>query len=144
MKPAIRQKLTGLGMKLRKASRRTLLGSVDWKMDVPSLGGVYAIWSKSSGEPVYVGETCHLSHRFSDLTRTVNHTFRRKMARQYRMVRSTDAMLSKRLSKDFKISFLVIDFGRKELEEFLILNWSKTLINKPQKRLLLSHEYNDL
>lgn len=115
MRTVILKKLAALEQALCDAPRRTLLGSSLWKDDVPSLGGVYAIWSKKDGTPVYVGETYHLNHRCIDLGKTVNHTFRRKMAVAYNMQGCSDEELTKKLSKYFLYSFMPVELGRKEL-----------------------------
>jgi hypothetical protein len=137
MRTATLKKLATLEQALCDAPRRVLLGSPHWKDDVPGLGGVYAIWSKKDSRPVYVGETCHLNHRCIDLGKTVNHTFRRKMAIAYEMRECSDEELTTKLSKDFLYSFIPVELGRKELEEYLTVKWKATLINNPPKRLLL-------
>ena len=139
---AIHKKLRSLERQLMAAPRRVLLGTPSWKDDVPSVGGVYAIWSQK-GKPQHVGETCHLKHRCKDLERTVNHTFREKMAVYYGMQRCSDDDLSKKLSKEFFYSFLPVDFGRKELEEYLVVKWKSSIINKPPKRFLLQKTDHD-
>jgi len=142
----IPKRLTSLAEKLKNQKRQTLLGGNDWNDNVPPRGGVYVIWSKPPYKPpykpIYVGETCHLKHRFSDFGK--KHSFRRKMAKKLGLINASEETLTKELSKQFSISFLEVDLGRKELEEYLIILWErteKTIINKPPKRLLLSEPY---
>ncbi len=137
-------KLASLTEKFKTEKRRTLLGDAKWKDNVPSVGGVYVIWPKRSNKAIYVGKTCHLKHRFADLGRTVNHSFRRKMAKELNLLNASELTLTKELSKRFSISFIAVELGRKELEEYLIILWKKTIINKPPKRLLLSETYASL
>ena len=53
------------------------------------------------------------------------------------MTGCSDRDLSRKLSSQFLFSYLAIELGRKELEEYLIVKWQKSIINKPPKRLLL-------
>lgn len=138
------QELEQLAKKLQSAGRCTLLGRVTWRNNVPSVGGVYAIWNKKNKKAAYIGETCHLNHRFGDLERTVNHTFRKKVAAILKVVSGNETLLSKKISCRFSISYLPLEFGRKELEEYLILKWTRTIINKPAKRLRLSEQYRSI
>ena len=136
MRLSVRNKLKLMKRQLMTAPRMAWLNKPSWKDKVPGVGGVYVIWTKA-GRPKYVGETCQLNHRCYDLERAVNHTFRWKMAKEYGMKKINDDVLSRKLSKEFRYSYLPVDFGRKELEEYLVVEWAKTIINKPPKRLLL-------
>ncbi len=137
-------KLLEFEKQIREAPRRRILEKDNWKGDVPSVGGVYVIWGISTGVPVYVGETCHLNHRFIDLGQKSRHTFRRKAAKILNLSNAKEKALSQAISEGYTLSYLPIPFGRKEVEEFLILRWQKTLINKPPKRLILSNNYPTL
>lgn len=120
--------------------RRPILSSTTWKDDVPHVGGVYVIWDKQTGNPVYVGETCHLNHRFIDLK--THHNFRRKAIDKHQFVDSPESSaLSQKLSELYSLSFLPLYIGRKELEEFLNLKWRDDygkLMNDLPGRLRLS------
>lgn len=128
------------------APRRPVLDGENWHDGVPNLGGVYVIWDKLTGCPVYVGETCHLNHRLSDLGQRTKHTFLRKIAGVLDMLDADDSSLLKAITERYELSFLHIPLGRKEVEEFLILRWKdkNTLINKPPGRLVLSENYPDI
>lgn len=145
MKKSALRKLRKLESQVRKAHRSSLHPRSGWNDDVPSLGGVYVIWEKKSRKkPIYVGETCHLKLRFGDLRRNVNHSFRKRIAKRLKLEHLSDTEFSKRLSRKYSISFVTVEFGRKELEEYLLLRWRKSAVNKPQKRLLRSEQYADI
>lgn len=144
MKKTTRRVLEQLAKKLQSGRRHPLLDRVTWREDVPSVGGVYVIWNKKGRKAAYVGETCHLNHRFGDLERTVNHTFRGKVAAILKVAPGNESLLSKKISRRFSISYLPLEFGRKELEEYLVLKWAGTVINKPAKRLRLSEQYKNM
>lgn len=135
------EKLLEIEQRMIKAPRRSVLGGEDWAENIPELGGVYVIWDSSTGDPVYVGETCHLNHRLGDLKQKTRHTFRRKIAKILNLEDLSNLDLSKKISERYELSYLRIPFGRKEVEEFIVLRWSETLINKPQGRLRLSKNY---
>jgi len=144
MKKTTHQVLEQLAKKLQSARRYTLLDRVTWHNNVPSAGGVYVIWNKKDKKAAYVGETCHLNHRFGDLERTVNHTFRRKVAAIFKAAPGNEILLSRKISRRFSISYLPLEFGRKELEDYLVLKWTSTIMNKPAKRLRLSEQYRNI
>jgi len=136
--------LERLANKLQSVRRLTLLDCRTWCDNVPNVGGVYVIWSKKNMKAIYVGETCHLKHRFGDLGRAANHTFRRKVAAILRAAPGNEALLSKKISRRYSISYLPLDFGRKELEEYLVLKWTSAKFNKRAKRLRLSEQYKNI
>ncbi len=144
MKKATQRKLDELAERITLARRHTLFNGVAWRDGVPNIGGVYVIWNKGNRKAKYVGETCHLNHRFGDLERTVNHTFRVKTAAILKVSSGNDALLSKRMSSHFSASYLPLEFGRKELEEYLRLKWASTVLNKPARRLRLSEQYQNI
>ena len=141
MNAKIRTKLSAMERALIKAPRRRLFASQSWAEDVPSEPGVYAIWDVTSNIPVYVGESSGLKSRMSDIGRTVNHTFRRKAALVLRVNAGDEMALTKAMSKRYEVSFIEVQLGRAELEEFLVLRWRQTILNKPAKRLLRGERY---
>lgn len=110
-----------------------------WASDVPQDAGVYVLWKGSS--PIYVGETSSLRSRMRDLTRVENHTFARLTCKQYSIASSDKVGLVAVLSKTYTLSFILVPFGRKEVEEFLILRWRSSLFNKPTTRLMKGTQY---
>lgn len=126
---------------LLQAPVRCMFDSDSWTDDIPSEAGVYAIWDIISKFPVYVGETSALRSRMSDIGRSVNHTFRRKAAKLLNVASNDEAALSAAMSARYAVSFVEVQFGRAEVEEFLVLRWRKTIVNKPAKRLLHGERY---
>jgi len=127
---------------ITSAARRRLTASADWFADVPQRAGVYAIWDIDTAELVYVGETSDLRARFVDLGRYENHTFRRTAARLLRVPRAAgEEQLSAAMARRFEIGFCQVAFGRAEVEEYLILRYRRTLLNKPARRLLRGDQY---
>ena len=78
----------------------------------------------------------------SDLARPVNHTFSKKVARALGIPENEYGRLASEISSHYELSFVPVAFGRKEVEEYLILRWRDTIINKPTKRLLHGTQYN--
>lgn len=132
----IQSELKRLENRLLKAKRQSLLVAENWREFIPPKPGVYILWNDKNGNPMYVGETANLHKRMSDLRRNVNHTFRRQVIKLWRATVTSDAEVSKMISKKCKLSFAVVEFGRKELEERLVGAWGDkyNLLNKPAKR----------
>lgn len=142
MRSRSRATLAELERRLVKAKRRALCAAKDWADDVRPTGGVYAIWDLRSGRPVYVGETASLRKRMKDLERRVNHTGRRKLSAKLKLDSSTEAELSLSLAKFYSLSFLEVDLGRSEFEEYLRLRWrSRALLNSASPRMAQSEQY---
>jgi hypothetical protein len=125
-----------LGAQLAGEKRREMFATDRWTVDVPARPGVYAIWERASGRPIYVGETADLKARMRDLGRYPNHTCRRKLAKSFGIPKSDEVALSKRIAATHQLSFIEVGFGRMELEEYLSVLWAKTLINSPGRRHL--------
>ncbi|MFC1510653.1 GIY-YIG nuclease family protein [Candidatus Omnitrophota bacterium] len=124
--------------RLIKESKHTPFGAL-WNKDFPDEGAVYVIWENNT--PVYVGETSGLKRRMSELARPINHAFTKKMQKRFGLLDKDIKLLRKKISENFKVSFVVVSFGRAEIEEYLILRWRSTLINKITKRLLYGNQY---
>jgi len=110
----------------------------NWSDNFPNHGGVYVLWK---GEfPVYVGETSGIRSRMTDLMRPVNHAFTKKISAKSKI---TDLdLLRKHIKENYKLSYIKVELGRSEIEEYLIIRWRSTLINKPTKRLLEGSQYS--
>ena len=134
----VRSKLEGYEEALSSSERLSPLSAVDWASDVPHEAGVYVIWQRK--KPIYVGQTSSLSARMVDLARPVNHTFSRKTCKALEIPESSLVEFKKAMKK-YKLSYIQVPFGRSELEEYLVLRWRKSLINKPAARLLKSPQY---
>ncbi|MDO8684538.1 MAG: hypothetical protein Q7N50_13805 [Armatimonadota bacterium] len=136
-----KDELIRLTHKLIQQRRLEFLVDTRWHDELPKAGGVYAIWEKQTREAVavYVGETCCLEHRFADLDHTRNHPFLGKAAEYLELSRG-DEHLKPQISQSYCISYLELDFGRKELEEYLVLRW-KPKFNKTPGRLKFNTHY---
>ena len=111
--------------------------SVDssWAKGLPNKAGVYAFFYGS--EFIYVGETKSIRDRMKDLRRTVNHTFRRKLGAHHfsdtegfepatskrKFPERIEALVDKLMGK-LSVVYLPIPFGRSEVEEYLIKEYS--------------------
>jgi len=76
----------------------------------------------------------------SDIMRPINHAFTKKISNSKKIFNLKE--LRKFMSKNYKLSYIEVDLGRSEIEEYLILRWRKTLINKPTTRLLKGEQYS--
>ncbi|MBS0354930.1 MAG: hypothetical protein JSR83_13660 [Proteobacteria bacterium] len=137
----VRTRLLEMEAALLQAPSRRIFGFESWADDIPHEAGVYAIWDIFSKTPIYIGETSALRSRMGDMGRTVNHTFRRKAAKLLNIPSNNEAALTAEMAKRFAISFIEVQLGRAELEEFLIIRWRKTILNKPAERLLRGERY---
>ena len=141
MPTRIQRQLRALEHALRTARRRQPFRASTWAADVPSEPGVYALWNRKTGVPVYVGETSSLKHRMRDFGRSVNHTCRRKLAQRHGLDGADEATLSAAIGGHYRLSFLRVPFGRAELEEYLLVRWRKTLLNSPTPRASISERF---
>ncbi|KAB0528556.1 hypothetical protein ACFFQ5_22065 [Pseudomonas brassicacearum] len=137
---SIQQSLRDYEIALCAAARRVVAEGQKWASDVPQDAGVYVLWKDAS--PVYVGETSSLRSRMRDLTRVENHTFARITCEQFSIALADKVGLLGVLSKTYTLSFILVPFGRKEVEEFLILRWRSSLFNKPTTRLMKGTQYS--
>lgn len=110
-----------------------------WKDTFPEEGGVYVLWE--NGVPVYIGATSGIKSRMGDISRPINHPFPAKVAIILSLRKSPIEKLRSAIAERYKISYVVVPLGRAEIEEYLILRWRNTLINKPTKRLLNGVQY---
>ena len=117
--------------------KRHIFFSDNWKQNFPNHSGVYVIWENE--QPIYVGETSGLKSRMSDIMRPINHAFTKKISNKFNLFDLNK--LRKFMTENYKLSFIQIELGRSEIEEYLILRWRKTLINKPTTRLLKGEQY---
>lgn len=117
-----------------QSRRRKLLSAADSADSIPSLGGVYVVWDNTSGNAIYVGETCHLRHRLRDIACSGHHSLCKKIRTRPEMQILDEIQFSKALAEHFSFSYLVLSLGRVEFEEYLIFRWHATVLNKTQKR----------
>lgn len=112
----------------------------------PNEAGIYGVFSE--GTLVYVGESGCVRKRMRDIGSTYNHTLRRtigtdmfKSLPDYQPASSKkkfpermENLLNEHFS-NLEVSFVSIDFGRTETEEYLVENL-KPRYNKKKKRKL--------
>ena len=122
------------------------LYSKEWYSAAPSRAGVYFVWRES--ELVYVGETSNIKKRMGDLKKTLNHTLRRKIGKEYFSTHKEylPATSKKKFSEvieigitnycmeKLKVSYFPLSIGRKEVEESFVLGDSRPQYNSPNKR----------
>lgn len=119
----------------------------NWRKEfVPDFPGVYALYEKIDSKYVllYIGETGNLRQRMSDICRTVNHTFRRKLAqKKFSAVKTgkkyepeIEALLDTFFDENLYTSFLKVNFGRTEIETYLVTKYQSLLLNSEKKRKL--------
>ena len=137
-------KITKLERELNSSERIQINHELRWHQDLPNKPGVYVIREK--GNIIYVGETGNMKKRMSDLNRTQNHTFRRTIGEKLfsnrkDYVKATskrkypdklEEELNQWISKNCNVSYITLDFGRKEVEEYYQEKYE--LYNKRKKR----------
>jgi hypothetical protein len=116
--------------------------SAKWRNNnVPDLAGIYAIFDNDN-RLIYIGESGNLRKRMSEIGRTVNHTFRKQIGFVYfggeKCSRKYDDIIEKKLDNYFEeniyISFLPVNFGRLEIETYLVSRNQSTILNSVKKR----------
>lgn len=105
--------------------------SKDWKNNVSTKAGVYVFFEEN--KIVYIGEIKSLRSRMGDIKRTVNHTLRRKIGEilfnkiegfikassKRKFPEHIEKLINEYMCK-LKVVILPIQFGRCEVEEYLI------------------------
>lgn len=116
--------------------------TLSWrKQYFKSVPGIYAFF-ETNNKIVYIGETGNLYKRMSDVTRTVNHTFRKKLGQlKFEGIKSNkkydpeiEKMLDKYFDEELYVTFIEVNFGRLEIETFLIDKYQSKIINSEKKR----------
>ncbi|WP_282156376.1 GIY-YIG nuclease family protein [Cytobacillus gottheilii] len=120
--------------------------SLDWYNNAPSKAGVYFVWEKDV--IVYIGETANIRKRMADLKRTQNHTLRRKIGSDLfstdpdfkpansktKFPYSIKTKINAYCNRSFKVSYIPLIIGRKEIEEVFLNRKPKPKYNSPSKR----------
>lgn len=108
--------------------KRKLSFEHNWTVDIPSEPGVYLVFHKNKDKPIYVGETRNIKERMKDLKRTLNHTLRRSIGKEKfgekatsskKFSPSNEKKLNEFFEKEISVSWAVVEFGRKEIEEYI-------------------------
>lgn len=114
-----------------ESERKTIELTRGWANSFPNQSAVYLFREK--GEICYVGETGSIRGRMNDILNTKNHSLRRNLGNShysenpyYKKATSKksfsdeiELMLNDRIQKHLTMSYIVVDLGRKELEERL-------------------------
>lgn len=129
---------------LSKNSRKIEL-TREWTRKFPREAGVYVI--REGKKICYVGETGSIRGRMADLLNTRNHVIRRsightefanhaqfeKATSQKNFHSDIEKLLQNWLTEKLTISILVVDIGRKELEEVLFDKYKPKYNNKGKR-----------
>lgn len=114
----------------------------NWRNDnVPNESGIYAIF-ENDDELIYIGESGNLKERMNEINRTVNHSFRKQFGHlRYNGIKSkkkfsnnVEIQLDEYFANNLYVSFLPINFGRLEIETYLISKYQEKIINSIKKR----------
>lgn len=129
---------------ITKRKRRNIDLTNEWVKQTPRDPGIYVIFKNK--KIVYTGESGSIQGRMNDLRKTVNHTLRRSIGGKYfskakGFKKATSKMkfpphIEKKIDNyicGLDVLFLPIEFGRKEMEEYLI-NKYKPIFNTKAKR----------
>ena len=111
---------------------RNLIWRKKYLQNIPA---IYALYENEN--LVYIGETGDLLKRMSDVTRTVNHSFRKEIgAKKFEGLKSskkfddiTENKLDNYFDESLFISFIEVDFGRLEIETYLVDKYQKQIFN---------------
>jgi hypothetical protein len=132
---------------LNDFSKMKFVRKKDWRSNfIPDFPGVYALYEKVGDDFIllYVGETGSLKERMSDICRTVNHTFRGQLGqKRFNGVKSKkkfnveiESMLDYFFDNNLYLSFIKVNFGRTEIESYLVSKHQAILLNSETKRKL--------
>jgi hypothetical protein len=134
-----RQLLAEYERTLADAPRIVPLAKPGWASDLPLEAAVYVLWDGEA--PAYVGETSSLRLRMGDLARPVNHPFTKKVCAARALDPKAYEDIAAFVSAKYRLSYACVVIGRAELEEYLVLRWRSTVLNKPAGRLLAGTQY---
>ena len=129
---------------LLKSSKIKFERNLIWRQkNFSKVPGIYALFEKKENL-IYIGETGNLFKRISDITRTVNHTFRKQIGKvKFNGIKSSkkynpeiEELIDKYFDDELFISFIEVNFGRLEIETYLIDKFQNQIINSEKKRKL--------
>ena len=135
-KTEIEEYLIKLEHKLLIESKRIKIELTrDWAKSFPNESAVYLF--RENGEICYIGESGSIRGRMTDILNTKNHNVRRNLGNthyaehpNYEKATSKksfaieiELMLNDRIQKNLTLSYIVVDLGRKELEERLFVKF---------------------
>jgi hypothetical protein len=145
----IKKQLEGLEIELlKKSNKYPILLTREWVKEFPTNAGVYIVYDKKDGSICYVGETYSIRSRMSNLMHTSNHVIRRSIGndifKNYSgFVKATSKIkfrddielkLIKHIKNNYEVSYIIVEFGRKEFEDYLC-NKLNTKYNHLKKKI---------
>jgi hypothetical protein len=108
---------------------------------VEARGGVYGIWEGATLR--YFGETCHLNHRVFEIVAIGRH-------HSLNLLMGAEAIGKKGKEKSawlakspYTVAWMVVDIGRTELEEYMVLKHATTLRNHQGIRFAMRGDIAD-
>lgn len=118
--------------------------SIDWYRRITENPGIYTVWEGKVNKLVYVGETGSIRGRMKDMRDTRNHVLRKNIGKEkFGNLKLYEPVSSKKkfsteienkinhwFKKEVKIAYLELNFGRKEVEEYLIEKYKPKYNNK--------------
>jgi len=137
MSIVVKKYLADLESKLINNKRKNLIELTrSWAKTFPNKAGVYVLFEGNN--LVYVGETQSIKERMNDLLDTRHHTVRRKIGlfnffstEGFKLANSKikhpvhiENLVCKWIKSKNKMSYLEVELGRKELEEYLVIKYS--------------------
>ena len=139
----------------KKRAEAHLIGRRELRQNLSMLDSAYLLFPEAPGVYcifdgdvlVYVGETGDLRGRMRDLKETRNHTFRRNLGTKLFKDRddfapasastcfpsALEVELSQYMGKQISVCGMVVHFGRKEIEEYLIATHRPTFCTKGRR-----------
>lgn len=131
---------------LFKTNRIKIERNLTWRRKhLKNVPGIYAIFDNNN--LVYIGETGDILKRMADITRTVNHTFRKQIgANKFNGIKSSkkfDADIEELIDKYFDtnlyLTFIEVNYGRLELEIYLVDKYQDQILNSVKKRKIFNY-----
>lgn len=116
----------------------------NWRENsIPDRPGVYALFEDNQ-KLLYIGETGNLRARMNEINRTVNHSFRKELGftrfdgikSKKKFEHNVELKLDAFFEQNLYVSFIEVNFGRLEIETFIITNHQTLLLNSIKKRKL--------
>jgi hypothetical protein len=110
--------------------KRQFAEETNWKNHFPDMPGVYAAFENS--KLIYIGQTADLRARMSDISRTYNHTLRKKIGLsklkgtiiKNKFSDDIEKKLTDYMVQNISFTFHALSFGRLEVESKLVSKYN--------------------
>lgn len=114
-----------------------------WRESLPAKPGIYALY-EGNHTLLYIGETGNLRERMNEINRTVNHTFRKELGHKRfggtkskkKFEPEVELKLDEFFTDTLHVAYLIVNYGRLEIETSIITNNQSQLLNSEKKRKL--------